>query len=50
MSIKLALKGIDHIVIEKENDIGGTWLLSRYPGVSIIITPFARGATLTGHI
>ena len=34
MSIKLAEKGIDHIVIEKESDVGGTWFLSNYPGVS----------------
>jgi len=33
MSIKLAEKGIDHVVIEKEHDLGGTWLLSNYPGV-----------------
>ena len=35
MSIKLAQKGIDHIVIEKEQDIGGTWWLSNYPGVRL---------------
>ena len=35
MSIKLAEKGIDHIVLEKESDVGGTWLLSNYPGVSL---------------
>jgi heterodisulfide reductase subunit A-like polyferredoxin len=34
MSIKLAEKGIEHVVIEKEHDVGGTWLLSNYPGVS----------------
>lgn len=36
MSIKLAEKGIDHILIEKEADVGGTWFLSNYPGVSLI--------------
>ena len=33
MSIKLAEKGIDHIIVEKEADVGGTWFLSNYPGV-----------------
>jgi heterodisulfide reductase subunit A-like polyferredoxin len=37
MSIKLAEKGIDHIVVEKEADVGGTWLLSNYPGVSLSV-------------
>jgi hypothetical protein len=32
MSIKLAEKGIDHIVVEKEENLGGTWFLTRYPG------------------
>jgi cation diffusion facilitator CzcD-associated flavoprotein CzcO len=33
MSIKLAEKGIEHIVLEKEADVGGTWWVSNYPGV-----------------
>jgi len=33
MSIKLSEKGIDHLVLEKESDVGGTWFLSNYPGV-----------------
>lgn len=32
MSIKLAEKGLDHVLVEKEQDLGGTWFLTKYPG------------------
>jgi len=52
MSIKLAQKGIDHIVVEKESDVGGTWFLSNYPGVSFpslsgTFLPHLRSLTLS---
>jgi len=34
-SIKLAEAGYDHIIIEKNPDIGGTWYENRYPGVGV---------------
>jgi len=34
-SIKLAEAGYEHIIIEKNSDIGGTWYENRYPGVGV---------------
>jgi 4-hydroxyacetophenone monooxygenase len=34
-SIKLAEAGYDHIVIEKNADVGGTWFENCYPGVGV---------------
>lgn len=34
-SIKLEEAGYDHIVIEKNPEIGGTWFENRYPGVGV---------------
>ena len=34
-SIKLSEAGYDHVVIEKNPDIGGTWYENRYPGVGV---------------
>jgi len=31
-SIKLAEQGIDHVILEKADDVGGTWWANRYPG------------------
>jgi cation diffusion facilitator CzcD-associated flavoprotein CzcO len=31
-SIKLAAEGIDHVILEKADDVGGTWWANRYPG------------------
>jgi cation diffusion facilitator CzcD-associated flavoprotein CzcO len=31
-SIKLAEAGIDHVILEKLDDVGGTWLANQYPG------------------
>src|SRR4051794_10714436 len=31
-SIKLAAEGIDHVILEKLDDVGGTWLSNQYPG------------------
>jgi cation diffusion facilitator CzcD-associated flavoprotein CzcO len=31
-SIKLAQHGIDHVILEKLDDVGGTWLANQYPG------------------
>ena len=31
-SIRLAERGIEHIVIEKMDDVGGTWWANKYPG------------------
>jgi cation diffusion facilitator CzcD-associated flavoprotein CzcO len=31
-SIKLAERGIDHILIEKMDEVGGTWWANKYPG------------------
>ena len=31
-SIKLAERGIDHVILEKADDVGGTWWANRYPG------------------
>lgn len=34
-SIKLSEAGYEHIVIEKNSEIGGTWFENRYPGVGV---------------
>jgi 4-hydroxyacetophenone monooxygenase len=34
-SIELERAGYDHIVIEKNEDVGGTWWKNRYPGVGV---------------
>ena len=34
-SIKLTEAGYDHVVIEKNPDVGGTWYENRYPGVGV---------------
>ncbi|MHA6793362.1 flavin-containing monooxygenase [Pseudonocardia bannensis] len=34
-SIKLTEAGIDHVVLEKNDDVGGTWLENRYPGAGV---------------
>ena len=31
-SIKLAERGIDHVIFEKMDDVGGTWWANKYPG------------------
>lgn len=31
-SIKLAEEGIEHVILEKLDDVGGTWLSNQYPG------------------
>ncbi len=34
-SIELARAGIDHVVIERHESVGGTWLENRYPGCGV---------------
>jgi 4-hydroxyacetophenone monooxygenase len=34
-SVQLAQAGIEHLVIEKSRDIGGTWLDNHYPGAGV---------------
>jgi cation diffusion facilitator CzcD-associated flavoprotein CzcO len=31
-SIKLAKEGVDHVIFEKLDDVGGTWWANKYPG------------------
>jgi cation diffusion facilitator CzcD-associated flavoprotein CzcO len=31
-SVKLAEQGIEHVILEKADDVGGTWWANRYPG------------------
>jgi cation diffusion facilitator CzcD-associated flavoprotein CzcO len=31
-SIKLAAEGVEHVILEKLDDVGGTWLANQYPG------------------
>jgi cation diffusion facilitator CzcD-associated flavoprotein CzcO len=31
-SIKLAEQGVEHVLLEKLDDVGGTWLANQYPG------------------
>jgi cation diffusion facilitator CzcD-associated flavoprotein CzcO len=31
-SIKLAEQGVEHVILEKADDVGGTWLANQYPG------------------
>src|SRR5213078_1284241 len=31
-SIKLAAEGVEHVILEKADDVGGTWWANRYPG------------------
>jgi 4-hydroxyacetophenone monooxygenase len=35
LSVKLAHLGIDHTLIEKNADVGGTWFENRYPGCGV---------------
>jgi 4-hydroxyacetophenone monooxygenase len=35
MAIKLAVAGIDFVVLEKDEDLGGTWLENVYPGCGV---------------
>ncbi|GAA3241070.1 NAD(P)/FAD-dependent oxidoreductase [Pseudonocardia petroleophila] len=34
-AIRLREAGIDHVVLEKNDDVGGTWLENRYPGAGV---------------
>lgn len=34
-SLKLTQAGIRHVVLEKNDDVGGTWLNNRYPGCGV---------------
>ncbi|MBN9099466.1 MULTISPECIES: NAD(P)/FAD-dependent oxidoreductase [unclassified Pseudonocardia] len=34
-AIRLAEAGIDHVVLEKNDDVGGTWLENAYPGAGV---------------
>ncbi|MCW2721230.1 NAD(P)/FAD-dependent oxidoreductase [Pseudonocardia sp.] len=34
-SIRLTEAGIDHVVLEKNDDVGGTWLENAYPGAGV---------------
>ena len=34
-AIQLAEAGIDHVVLEKNADVGGTWLENAYPGAGV---------------
>jgi len=34
-AIKLAEAGYDHVIVEKNPDVGGTWFENRYPGVGV---------------
>jgi len=34
-SIKLSEAGYDHVIIEKNSDVGGTWFENRYPGCGV---------------
>jgi 4-hydroxyacetophenone monooxygenase len=34
-AIQLAEAGIDHVVLEKNSDVGGTWLENAYPGAGV---------------
>jgi cation diffusion facilitator CzcD-associated flavoprotein CzcO len=41
-SIRLSKAGIDdHILIEEGNDVGGTWMWNKYPGVAVDIPSFS---------
>ena len=31
-SIKLAAEGVEHVILEKSDEVGGTWWANRYPG------------------
>jgi cation diffusion facilitator CzcD-associated flavoprotein CzcO len=31
-SVRLAEQGIEHVILEKADDVGGTWLANQYPG------------------
>ena len=33
-SIKLAEQGIEHVLLEKADDVGGTWRANSYPGIA----------------
>jgi 4-hydroxyacetophenone monooxygenase len=35
LSVKLARLGIEHTIIEKNADVGGTWFENRYPGCGV---------------
>lgn len=35
LSVQLARLGIDHLIVEKNADVGGTWFENRYPGCGV---------------
>lgn len=35
MAIKLAAAGVDYVILEKDDDLGGTWLENVYPGCGV---------------
>lgn len=37
---RLAQAGVDHVVIEKNDDVGGTWLENTYPGCRVDVPTF----------
>ncbi len=34
-SVQLAAHGIEHVLIERHSDVGGTWIENRYPGCGV---------------
>lgn len=34
-SVKLSTAGLEHVILEKEEDLGGTWFHNRYPGAGV---------------
>lgn len=35
MSVRLAAAGMDHVLLEKNDEVGGSWLENRYPGAGV---------------
>ena len=35
LSVQLTALGIDHVIVEKNADVGGTWFENRYPGCGV---------------
>jgi 4-hydroxyacetophenone monooxygenase len=48
-ALKLREAHIDHIVLEKNHDIGGTWLLNRYPGCGVDTPSYLYSFSFLSH-
>ncbi|WP_124710314.1 flavin-containing monooxygenase [Gordonia insulae] len=49
MSVRLAAAGIEHVVLEKNDDVGGSWWENRYPGAGVDTPSYLYSISSFGH-